>query len=411
MQSYAPGPNTDIPEALVQLKRLVWERPDLQLGIAGIDADGVFSEAVAQIARAQGLELDAEAVRRAVWPDPLGLSRWFDGPGETDIRGWPGPEWLPMHLNVRTAELTVDWIHFAGRRLTEPFYEESVQRAVSRPFNRLFRIRMPLSQFLAGPEARSQPAPDGLVFHMSRCGSTLVAQMLAAVPANVVVSEAPPLDAMVQLFGGQNTEAAAAGLRAMAAALGRRPQSEGRGRFLKLDSWHTLALPLFRRAFPDTPWVFLYRDPLEVMASQMTQRGLQTVHGAMDPRIFGIDGAETMPGEAYCAEVLERTCRAAADGLSLGGGLLVNYCELPDALWTRMLPHFGEHPGEEELRMMQAAAGRDAKTPYEAFTPDGAAKRAGAGATVREITAERLAPVYAELEAARLGSPSPRQAQ
>ena len=404
MQSYAPGPNSGVPEALGQLKRLVWERPDLQAGIAGIEADGPFSEAVADIARANGLELDAEAVRRAAWPDPLGLSRWFEGPGDSDTHAWPGPEWLPMHLNARAAEPMVDWIHFAGRRLTEPFFEESVQRAISRPFNRLFRIRMPLSQFLAGADGQSEPAPSGLIFHMSRCGSTLVAQMLASIPANVVVSEASPLDGMVQLFAGQDTEAAAAGLRAMAAALCRRSESEGGGRFLKLDSWHALALPLFRRAFPVTPWVFLYRDPLEVMASQMSQRGLQTVHGAMDPRIFGIEGADTMPGEAYCAEVLERTCRAAAYGLSLGGGCLVNYRELPNALWSRILPHFGIQPDGEELALMQQAAGRNAKTPYEPFAPDGGAKRSGANAAVRDMTKRRLAPVYVELEALRLGA-------
>src|SRR5438874_313448 len=42
--------------------------------------------------------------------------------------------------------------------------------------------------------------PSGLIFHMSRCGSTLVSQMLAALPANIVVSEAPPIDAIVQAY-------------------------------------------------------------------------------------------------------------------------------------------------------------------------------------------------------------------
>ena len=404
MQSYAPGPSTAAPQALSQLKRLVHQRPDLQARIAGIEADETFGEAVAGIARANGLELDAEAVRRAAWPDPLGIARWSMEREDTALGGWPGPEWLPMHLNARAGEPTVDWIHLGGGQLAEPFFEESVQRAISRPFNRLFRIRMPLSQFLAGAEAESPPVPDGLIFHLSRCGSTLVAQMLAAVPANVVVSEAAPLDAMVQLFGGAATDEATAGVRAMAGALLRGTGGEAGARVLKLDSWHVLALPLFRRAFPETPWVFLYRDPLEVMASQMAQRGLQTVHGAMDPRIFAIEGAETMTGEAYCAEVLRKTLRAVLDHRRLGGGLLVDYRELPSALWTRILPHFGMERGREELALMQQAAGRNAKTPYEVFKPDGEAKRAGASTAVRKETERRLAPVHAELEALRLGA-------
>jgi hypothetical protein len=40
--------------------------------------------------------------------------------------------------------------------------------------------------------------PTGFIFHMSRCGSTLVSQMLASIPDNVVISEAGPIDAVVQ---------------------------------------------------------------------------------------------------------------------------------------------------------------------------------------------------------------------
>ena len=36
--------------------------------------------------------------------------------------------------------------------------------------------------------------PSGFIFHMSRCGSTLAARMLAASPRNIVLSEADPID-------------------------------------------------------------------------------------------------------------------------------------------------------------------------------------------------------------------------
>jgi hypothetical protein len=52
----------------------------------------------------------------------------------------------------------------------------------------------------------------------------------------------------------------------MVAALGQARAGETR-LFLKLDCWHMRDLPLFRRAFPNTPWVFLYRDPVEVLVS------------------------------------------------------------------------------------------------------------------------------------------------
>jgi hypothetical protein len=70
--------------------------------------------------------------------------------------------------------------------------------------------------------------PDGFVFHMSRCGSTLVAQMLAVVPDHVVVSEAEPLDygelpgAVLERILGHFGAQPDAGERALMQAAGRR---------------------------------------------------------------------------------------------------------------------------------------------------------------------------------------------
>ena len=33
------------------------------------------------------------------------------------------------------------------------------------------------------------------------------------------------------------------------------------------DALPSKQLPLFRAAFPKTPWIFIYRDPVEVMVS------------------------------------------------------------------------------------------------------------------------------------------------
>ena len=41
-------------------------------------------------------------------------------------------------------------------------------------------------------------APSLFLFHVSRCGSTLISQMLAALPQNVVISEAGPMDAILR---------------------------------------------------------------------------------------------------------------------------------------------------------------------------------------------------------------------
>ena len=49
------------------------------------------------------------------------------------------------------------------------------------------------------------------------------------------------------------------------------------------------SLGTVRRAFPDVPWVFLFREPVQVLASHLRQRGAHMVPGAIDPALFGLD--------------------------------------------------------------------------------------------------------------------------
>jgi hypothetical protein len=61
---------------------------------------------------------------------------------------------------------------------------------------------------------------------------------------------------------------------------------------VKLDSWHIHDLPLVRAAFPDTPWIFLEREPAEVEASQELSPGMHGAPGMMDPRILRMNFAD-----------------------------------------------------------------------------------------------------------------------
>jgi hypothetical protein len=250
------------------------------------------------------------------------------------------------------------------------------------------------------PDAASDP--DGVILHMSRCGSTLVSQMLAAIPGVVAVSEAPPLDAIVQLVHSHPDaplEHRVALLRGMAAALGRNRFGDRRHYVIKTDSWHSLALPLFRAAFPDTPWLFLFRDPTEVMESQMRERGLQTEPGTQLDSVFAIPDPLSLSGEDYVARVLNRVTRAAVDHAAIGGGLFVDYADLPDAVERRILPHFGIRPDPQALAAMRAAATWDTKSPGFAFEPDADDKRRGAGEAVRAASAAYLDGTHRELTA------------
>lgn len=58
---------------------------------------------------------------------------------------------------------------------------------------------------------------------------------------------------------------------------------------------------------------------------------------------------------------------------------LVNYRELPQAVFSDTLPHFGIAYRERERAIMAEAARFDAKTPQREFADDSAEKRHRAG--------------------------------
>ncbi len=314
--------------------------------------------------------------------------------------------WLPAGTTCQDGQLLVDWLHFGEEQLGEAFFADDVRRVLRQPYNQLFSLRTPMAALAEWQQRQPGLPPNGFIFHMSRCGSTLVAQMLAALPRNIVVSEAAPIDAVLrarQTCPGLAQEEQLRWLQWVISAFGQ-PRSGGeRHLFIKFDSWHVLDLALIRRAFPAVPWIFLYRDPVEVMVSHMNRRGSQMVPGIVSPLQYGIDPAEgmAMPAHEYCARVLEVICQAVLHHCDDGAARLVNYAQLPRALDDVVMPHFGLDCTVAERARTAEVARFDVKAPAFPFTADAAAKQAQATAAVRGAAEARLGPGYRQLEACR----------
>jgi hypothetical protein len=389
-------------DALKSFAALVMADEALAARLAAVDDPDAFIVHAMCLAQSHDIVLPEASLRNAVQPDPLGLGRWSDAP----FAGSPLPprHWLPTAMAAASGATYVDWGWLGPKPLGAPFYEGAVRSAWARPFNRVFRYRTGLQDLIAQAETADSLKPSGFIFHMSRCGSTLAAQMLAALSDCVVISEAAPIDAVVQLGRALAPDDAVRALRAMVAAFGRKRAGHERRYVVKLDCWHTLALPLFRRAFPDVPWVFLYRDPVEVLVSQMRQRGTQMVPQYMPPSFFGLDPAGYLMDEDYCARVLGVICRAVIDHPEIGrqdldGGLILNYRQLPDAVCSAILPHFGMPCGEEERLRMGQIAQQDAKSPTLPFASDTDSKQREATDKIRRAADRHLGEIYNRLEA------------
>ena len=315
-------------------------------------------------------------------------------------------DWMPAMIRWTADGPVVDWCHLGEARFTDPFFEQTIAGAMEHAFNLLFRHHTPLVDFAASTDAKPELRLAGLIFHMSRCGSTVISQMLAALPRNVVLSEPALIDQILRLptrLPNVSQDELVRCLRGLVAALGRRRQAAERDLVIKLDAWHILLWPLIRRAFPDVPWIFVYRNPLEVLASLAQSPPIQMFPGRIDPALLGAQPAELagLSLDAYSALVLGRYCGAAIVHHG-DGGLLVEYGELPEVACSTIPDHFGLRFEEAEVAAMRAAARFDAKSPRHVFRKDSASKRREASKEMRRLAETQLNPLYARLEALRL---------
>jgi hypothetical protein len=307
-------------------------------------------------------------------------------------------DWVPVHVRLRAQGPAVEWRWLDDVRFTDPFFDQTVERALGRPFSLVFPLETGI-ETLREAAAGSVP-PAGFVYHLSRCGSTLVSQMLAASPRNLVLSEPPPVDAVLQAkLRGLPDEARADWLRLVLGALGR-PRDVEKRLFVKLDVWHVIDLPFVVSVFPEVPWIFVFRDPVEILVSHLSRAtGPQMIPGVLPPELLGLgyESLQEIDLTEYAARVLGRVASEAADQVSTGRGLLVDYRELPGAVTDAVATHFGLELDDHEIAAMRAAGARDAKNPALPFEPDSQERRESASPEVVDAADRWARPAYNRL--------------
>ncbi len=117
-------------------------------------------------------------------------------------------------------------------------------------------------------------APSGFIFHISRCGSTLTTKALARPVGHMMISQGGPLQrgfwaAITDNFSKPLSMSPRdlKRLRTLVLAMTRRRLGSEKKAFVKFISWNILYVDMIAAAFPDVPCLFLYRDPVEVIAS------------------------------------------------------------------------------------------------------------------------------------------------
>jgi hypothetical protein len=306
----------------------------------------------------------------------------------------------------RGAAPAIDWGDLSGIALAEPFFDQSVERwAGGDPPPRLVRTGWDALERLDGAAALD---PALIIFHLSRCGSTLVSRALATHEAALVLSEPGTLNSFL-MSDWRDADAAdrALWLRRLVRALGRGHGGAARVVLLKLSSWNVMRLALFRQAFPAARLLWLQRAPAEVMASILaTPPGWAALRrfSAQAEMVFGLPASEAarLDPEEFCARALAAMLEAARQAQA-AGAMLVDYRELPGAIWRRVAPFAGlAMSAESERRMTEESRFSAKERGRHLFTGDPPRPLSD---RARDL-AERLAgPGYRALDAARPAAP------
>lgn len=327
----------------------------------------------------------------------------------TDLQGW-----MPVDAVVVEGRPGLSWLNMAGVDLAEPFFQQTVDRLKSE--------HPDLREEFTGFDALVQlektfdsVAPTGFIFHSSRCGSTLLANACRALAGSIVLSEPPAVDKLIARFitdtDAQGTKAMlySVFLRAAVNALAQRRTGEERHLFVKFACCTTSQIERVLRIWPGVPWVFLYRDPVETIVSNMRNPPswlMDEDHRVLAAIIGGSpEAVAQMDAEELCARAIA-SFFATAHRVANDGALLLNYNQLSTAEIANVLNFFGIEPAAAEMETIarQSHVYSKAVTGARAFVADAETKQQLATDTIREMAERWANKPYQLLEHKRLGN-------
>jgi hypothetical protein len=201
-------------------------------------------------------------------------------------------------------------------------------------------------------------------------------------------------------------------LRATVAALGQRRTGRERHLFIKFACCSVSQIERIRRIWPNVPWVFLYRDPIETIVSNMQNlpSWLQDEDHRVLASIVSASAAEVaaMTREELCARAIA-AFYTTADRVANDRALLLNYNQLSTSEISNVLNFFGIEPAAAEMETIarQSQTYSKAASGAHAFIADAESKQQLATGAAREAAEHWASKPYQLLEQKRLGNQEP----
>jgi len=283
--------------------------------------------------------------------------------------------WVPVKLHAEDKDLQCRWLYVGANNFTEPFFDDTIAALRVLPENGFLNKRMSsVDELVDRIKEVDTIQPTAFIFHISRCGSTLISQMLGLQPSNIILSEVPFFDELLR-YGKKHDRMPEIlpKLKAAIGLYGAKRNEDQQQLFIKADSWHIHFYKELRALYPTVPFFLLYRKPREVLRSQQKKRGMHALPNFLEPAIFGFnkDDIEQLHLDEYIALVLEGYLVSFLEILQKDKlAYAVNYHDGAMQIADTIAAVTGIQISEEEKQLMQQRAGFHAKFPAQIFSEE-----------------------------------------
>jgi hypothetical protein len=310
----------------------------------------------------------------------------------------PTAGWYPLKLAQQAdGEITLTWQDLTAANFATPFFEDSVSRARYHRPERRQTFLQELGEISLPPAVPS----TAFIFHTSRSGSTLLAQLLSCLDGSIALSEPPIIDEILQLH--RSDEEKIALLRQVVRALGQARSAADRHFFIKHDSWNLPWQPLIRQAFPAVPCFLIYRNPLEILWSHHRQRGSQMVPGLRDLALLNIppDSFHLADLDAFTTRVLESIFTQALHHIQQGNLIQLEHHQLVERIEMDVIERLGIVPSAFEKDRLYHRSRFHSKRARDTYQPeDEEMIPLEIRQRLEELVAPVLMPIYEKLKIA-----------
>jgi hypothetical protein len=315
--------------------------------------------------------------------------------------------WLPVRFVFKKTESSVIWVNFGEEEPGEPFFNQQVKKLQRK---RRSTRKTTVAQFLEIAGMFQPASPNGYICHVTRSGSTLLANAIREAGQCVVLSEAQPLYQILNRpdFPGcffqdadliPNRRILANALVSLYSALFGKPVA------IKGHTIDILRIDRLRAIWPDMPILVNTRCPVEVLVSNLNKPGdwVRSILAPLGKRtLLGIATSEfrQMSIEEYCARAFGDMCRSVMKHMD-DKCRLIEYTSVNAEAVQRALDFFrldsdGTHTGDL-VRIFAAYS----KNPQRAYVADGTAKQHDATESLRRQISAYAQDPYDSLSSCR----------